>query len=455
MNTITEKLEEHNALLNSLHAFCKTFGLYDLLRRFGAVKMRGVPVRQMFDFLFSLVFGGQNLYRAVVCKKNADFKKDTCYRFLNNTKIHWERVLSLLAATVISRVRPLTGENRLTAIVVDDSPCGRNRSKKAELLARQWDHAAKRYFMGFRMLTLAFTDGFSLIPFAFQLMSSIKATVQAKIFAPHSIAARRRRNAVKPMPVRLLALLKTAKALMIPAKHVLFDSWFSDPISLLNIRKIGFYCVAMLKKNRTRYLFNGELLTLTQIFKSLKKRPGKSKYLASALVTIVHRDVEMTIPAKIVFVRDRSNSKKWCAIISTDTELSETQVIELYGKRWDIEVFFKMCKSYLKLAKEFQGLSYDMMTAHTSIVFLRYICLTWIQRENNDPRSLGDLFFLCSEEVADISFAQAFSLIISVLAATLCDILFLTEAQIASFIAVFIDRLPRQLRNLPAFSCES
>jgi hypothetical protein len=455
MNTITEKLVDRNDLMNGIRGFCKTFGLYELLRRFGAFKMRGVPVRQVFDFLFSLVFGGQNLYRTIVCKKSAEFSKDTVYRFLNNTKIHWERILALLAVAVISRLRALTSENRLTAIIVDDSPCWKDRSKKLELLTRQWDHAAKRYFMGFRMLTLAFTDGFSLIPFAFQMMSSVKATVKAKLFEDHTIAARRRKNAVKTMPDRLYALLKTAKALMIPAKHVLFDSWFSDPISLLKIHKIGYFCVSMLKKNRTRYLYDGNLVTITQLFKSLRKRPGKAKYLTSAIVTVIHKDVVFSIQAKIVFVRDKNNSKKWCAIISTDTKLSEMQIIELYGKRWDIEVFFKMCKSYLKLVKEFEGRSYDMLTAHTSIVFLRYICLVWTQRENKDPRTLGDLFFLCSDEVADISFAQAFSLIISILSSTLHDFLFLSDDQIDSFISVFIDRLPPQWRRLPLFSCES
>ena len=455
MNTITEKLVKHNDLMNSICAFCKTFGLYDLLRRFGAFKMRGFPVRRIFDFLFSLVFSGQNLYRVVICKKDTEFSKDTIYRFLNNTKIHWERILSLLAVAVISRIRTLTSENRLTAIIVDDAPFWKNRSKKLELLARQWDHATKRYFLVFRMLTLAFSDGFSFIPFAFQLMSSIKATVAAKDFDEHTIAARRRKNAVKTMPDRLCALLKTAKAMMIPARHVLFDSWFSDPIALLRIHKIGYFCVAMLKKNRTKYMYDGNLVTITQLFKSVRKRPGKSKYLASAKVTIIHKDVKFDIPAQIVFVRDKSNHKKWCAIISTDTELTETQIIELYGKRWDIEVFFKMCKSYLKLAKEFEGRSYDMLTAHTSIVFLRYICLSWAQRESNDPRTIGELFFLCSDEVADISFTQAFALILSALTSVLHDSLFLDEAQIDAFISLFIDRLPAKWRGFSDISCES
>jgi len=66
--------------------------------------------------------------------------------------------------------------------------------------------------------------------------------------------------------------------------------------------------------------------------------------------------------------------------------------VRIYGKRWDIEVFFKMCKSYLNLSKEFQGRSYDCMVAHTTIVFTRYIMLALERRNGNDLRTLGELF---------------------------------------------------------------
>ena len=75
--------------------------------------------------------------------------------------------------------------------------------------------------------------------------------------------------------------------------------------------------------------------------------------MLSVIVTIAN-DKGDTLDAKIVFVRDRNNKKKWIAFISTDLDLTEEDIIALYGKRWSIEVFFKMCKSYLKLSKEFR-----------------------------------------------------------------------------------------------------
>ena len=70
-----------------------------------------------------------------------------------------------------------------------------------------------------------------------------------------------------------------------------------------------------------------------------------------------------SIPPKLVYVRNKSRRKDWLVLISTDMELSEEEIIRIYGKRWDIEVFFKAYKSYLNLVKEYRGISYDAMTA--------------------------------------------------------------------------------------------
>ena len=437
MSIITKTGEQSKEIAQSFSRFDKSFGVYKLLKRFGAEKTKGISVREVFGLVFSLVFTGRNLYNT-----DAPMGRDTVYRFLNNAKIHWEKILLCLAVSVIAKVRALTSEERLCAIVVDDSPYSRNRSKKVELLSKLYDHAARLYFMGFRMLTLGFTDGNTFVPFASQLMASEDGVKGNASMDRRTIAARRRKNAVKTMPVRMYELLRTAKSLKIPAKHVLFDSWFSNPVTLMTVKDIGFYCVAMLKKSSTKYLINGETKTLRQLHGSLKKRPGRSKYLASANVTLSHKDFDAPISAKIVFVRDKSNKKKWCALISTDISLSEEQIIELYGKRWDIEVFFKMCKSYLKLAKEFEGRSYDMMTAHTAIVFIRYICIAWEQRQNQDPRCFGELFFLISDELKDISFSKALETLLIALVETLRDAFFLTASQIDALLDSFLAKIP-------------
>ncbi|MDF1591852.1 MAG: transposase [Desulfobacterales bacterium] len=133
----------------------------------------------------------------------------------------------------------------------------------------------------------------------------------------------------------------------------------------------------------------------------MKKRRGRARILARALVQL--KDGRL---AKLVFVRDK-RKKDWLTLLSTDTKLANEDVVRIYGKRWDIEVFFKMAKQHLKLAKEIQCRDFDALIAHTSIVFMRYMFLAYQCRVETDHRTFGDLFYFCCDEVSDISFIEA------------------------------------------------
>jgi hypothetical protein len=56
----------------------------------------------------------------------------------------------------------------------DDSVLTRMRSKKAELLARIYDHAFSRFVKGYSMLTFGWSDGYSFLPIDFTMLSSAK-----------------------------------------------------------------------------------------------------------------------------------------------------------------------------------------------------------------------------------------------------------------------------------------
>ena len=56
------------------------------------------------------------------------------------------------------------------------------------------------------------------------------------------------------------------------------------------------------------------------------------------------------IPVKIVFLKNRNapGKKAWPAILTTDIELTEEEVIQMYAKRWKIEEFFKVAIAAMK-----------------------------------------------------------------------------------------------------------
>lgn len=208
----------------------------------------------------------------------------------------------------------------------------------------------------------------------------------------------------------MIRLLKEALGEGISAKYVLFDIWFSNPRRLLDILVLKLHAIAMIKRSaKCYYEFEGKRMTVKQLFAACKKRRGRSKYLLSVPVKlhVKQEDVsEETAMAKIVCVRNRPNRKDWIALISTDVNLSEEEIIRLYRRRWDIEVFFKTCKRYLHL-RSYHGLSYDVLTAHVAFVFTRCMLLSVAKRNDEDMRTLGELFYMMVEEMSDVTFHKS------------------------------------------------
>jgi len=89
------------------------------------------------------------------CQERIYFCKDVVYRFLRNASINWKNFLFRLSCSVISEVDRLTSEDRRTALIIDDSPYYRNRSKKVEFLSRCYDHTTGKYYKGLTLLTLS------------------------------------------------------------------------------------------------------------------------------------------------------------------------------------------------------------------------------------------------------------------------------------------------------------
>ena len=127
-------------------------------------------------------------------------------------------------------------------------------------------------------------------------------------------------------------------------------------------------------------------------------------------------------------------------------ERNRSKIIRIYGKRWDIEVFFKVCKSYLNLSRECNSLSYDAMTAHTAVVFTRYMMLSLESRESNDNRSLGELFLYFSDEMSDITWIQAFQMLLQMFRTMLSDNTELSDEKINELANAFMDALPTMMK---------
>ncbi len=356
MNSIAQTNQSENQRSEKMQYFLRRYHVSRILRSASAYKLRGFPVLSIFIVAFSTVFTQRSFFMQIHLQPGViSFAKDTFYRFMNSCHIHWRRFTTTLAATIIqSTIAPLTSADRVNVLILDDSVYHRARSKNVELLARLYDHAKKEFSYGFRMLTLCWSDGNTLLPVHEGVMQDVKA-----------------------------------------------------------------------------------------IYRKHKKRRGRSKYLLSVEAAV--RKGNESLPVRLVFVRNRNNRKDWLVLVTTDMRLTEEDVIRIYGKRWGIEVFFKVCKSYLRLEKDCRAVSYDAMTAHVSIVFTRYMFLAVEQRESKDERSLGELFYLLMDELPDIWLAEAVRLLVSLFAERLQERTMLDEQKVQAQLEGFLSELPSLL----------
>jgi len=393
-------------LVSNFYRLFKTLKIGQTLHACGIRKFCGISVIEVFGFLISLVFTGKSLNRYLNSERGDILPgKDTYYRFLNNNHYSWRKFLLTMAARVIGIFQTLTSSNRVRVFVLDDSVLSRNRSKKAELLARVYDHSKGLFVKGYTLLTLGWSDGFSFVPVDFALLSSTKSVNRLvetnQNIDKRSCGYKRRKEAVEAKPQVASQLLDHAIATGILADYVLMDTWFTNEPMISSIIDKGLDAIGMVKELKQRYIINGKTYSLSQLRSFFKVKQG-SEIIGSICV-----QTKGKIPVKLVFVQNRNNHKEWLAILSTDTTLEEHEIVRIYGMRWSIEVFFKSSKSLLKLGSEFQGQSFDMRISHTSIVFTRYILLEWERRCNQDARSFGGLFYLFAEEVRDMDLKTA------------------------------------------------
>ncbi len=452
MSIITQAAENENILSEKTAYFFQKYSLGDILRTSNAYKEKGIPVTKIVQYLFMLVFRNCSMYISMRSGRDtADFDKDTVYRFKNSIKVNWLHFLTLLSAKIIKEtIERLTDEKRVNVLIIDDSVYQRDRSKKVELLAKVYDHTKNKYRRGFRMLTLGWSDGNTFLPVNGCLLSSEKKENrynESNEIDKRSNGYKLREMAQSKAPEVMLKLLEAAKSALIPAKYVLFDTWFCFPSTVASVKKLGYDVISMAKKSsKIHYEYNGEMLSVTEIYSLNNKRRGLSRYLLSVDVKIKNDEAE--IPVKLVYVRNRNKRSDYLVLLSTDVSLSEEEIIRIYGKRWDIEVFFKVCKSMLRLTDECRSLSYDAMTAQMAIVLARYMMLAVEARIREDDRTLGDLCFLYSEEMKDITLARAMQIMMNIFRNLVGEYLLLSEGEINALMVIFLDKLPSELSYL-------
>ena len=451
--------DEHDLkeCIDAASRFVNRFNIVKLLGECGAYKEKGVPVRIILLYLFNLMFSPMSMYYQIKMGAfHEPFSKNTVYRFLENVHMNWHLFLLRLSAIVIRHVAGLTDDkdNRY-ALLVDDTPlnkCG----KAMELVSKYFNHVTMSYEYGYRVLTLAWTDGVTTIPVRYSLLASsfdkkIKGIIRDDIDG-RTLSGIIRKLARTSMNDLTVKFAREAVKAGIPASVIAFDSWFAVPQTISRLKKeTGLTVVARLKTNSKQYYeCNGIMVNIKTLYSACRKRGGKSPWKLRVFVNLLVKEqnkIIEKIPVKLVYLPNRANTKEWICLLSTDTTMDENEIIRQYGKRWNIEVMFKSSKQYLKFGKDFQSPSFEAQNAQIALAFSRYILIAIEQRESKDYRSCGELFMFFCQELRDITFIQSLALVVSLFKEGMMKLLGLSEKQIHVVVDYVISALPGYLRR--------
>lgn len=343
MITQTHEIEQSEQAKRSVDAAMKELKISQFLHQANIRMVRGNLCGALAT-LITVIFMKCTMYQLLNSKDKWNYSsKNTYYRLLNDKSFNWFKFLFLLTEFVISRFSRLTNADRPGLFVIDDSTIHKDRSKKAELLAKTYDHVIGKFCKGYTLLTLGWTDGFSFVPVTFNMLSSpnkgnryneISDTIDHR-----TNAYKFRKESMMHKPDAVIVMLERALKAGIFAKYVLMDTWFTTSPLIGRIRQLGLHVIGMVKIGNQRYMYNGKKRTLEHLY-HLSWKHAHSNVLGSIQVA-----TKAGTPVKLVFIRNRNKRSEWLCILSTDLTLDAEEVVRLYGNRWSIECFFKASKS--------------------------------------------------------------------------------------------------------------
>ena len=271
------------------------------------------------------------------------------------------------------------------------------RGRKMEGVSRHFNHVTNRLVMGQQVLTLGLASEESFLPLDSQVLVSNCGAQQLNrpYKEARSVVARRYWEATTRSKLEMgHAMIKRALQLGFKAQNPVADSWFGTKCMMKCALDNGLTAVLRMKKSKLKYRITNEdgtqqCLDAKQLYERFARRGFRRlealQWMTYSMQVQVNlstaSDAEQYQPARLQFTRglkdqaDEADGRKdWVLFLSTDAELCEGKILEVYALRWRIEVYFKDAKQHLRLLSE-QTRSFVSHTASIHHCAVRYLML--------------------------------------------------------------------------------
>lgn len=127
----------------------------------------GIAARQIFIDKIVIGFLSESFYQMIKSGTSfINYGKDTFYRFDRIRGANWERLQLETGRNVISDLESRTTDAHHRALIIDDSLYNRTGGKGTDFVGKVFDHNDRKLRIGYRMMTLGWTNSELLSPCA-------------------------------------------------------------------------------------------------------------------------------------------------------------------------------------------------------------------------------------------------------------------------------------------------
>ena len=404
-------------------------------------------------------YSGSSLSRLFSCEK------DMFYRFMNDGNVKWRKLLYAMNLQLLRKISRSseTQNDRPVCLIIDDTDAPKS-GRKCELIGKVFSHIEHKTILGYKCLTLLYTDGLSQLMLDFSLHGEegrkpdrkqglTDKERKARFSEDHSgetVEERIREYTMKKTD-KAIEMVKYAIKRGIRFDYLLVDSWFTnaDFVRLITSRHIKCHLLGMIKLGKTKYDTKWGDLNASQIIKRLQKE-GLVKHNATLKCSYCTIDVKFAGTTVRLFFSKRGRNGQWNGLLTTDLSLSFLKAYRPYATRWTTEVAYRDMKVLLNLGKS-QSVHFSAQIASFTLTMMQYNILCTVKRFEA-YETIGELFHEATAGTLELSVTdRIWELILD----TILEIAEIISADASELLSAVIDVNPKfhkfyQMYNLYA-----
>jgi len=403
----------NTTLKNPIYQTMQLLNIKSILKSANFVKKRegASPYLVVLHFVYMLVMNKK--ISTFINQSNDSLKKDTYYRLLQNSSYNWRKLLSLTNLKILKLLHKVQDSSSVKVLIIDDTVEGKTGKYVEGSRDALYSNKEKRKIRGINVVSLNYSDGYSNFMLDFAINMGNYARIKFEEFTQEvdvrTTAYKRRLEIIDGKSKIAIDMIIRALKSGIYADYLLVDSWYSKPAFLKEMNALGLKVISRIANNNKIWNFTAKEKTINAIYekyKNLKKEKAgtygkkiKFKYFS---VIVEHKNAGKI---KIVFIKTK---EKLIPIASTDLEINDEEIIDIYKRRWDIEQGYKELREHFGFGKE-ENRIYEALVARITLSFFSYNIVSYINRMSNEPKTIGGLFKDLECELHTLSIAmQAF-----------------------------------------------